>query len=66
MRCKSCNERLNDVELSRTYIDGEHVDMCTSCFRASGYEGATMVNPKFVKQIDPEEDLWDSWEDFEE
>lgn len=32
MHCKACDVTLNDFELSRTYEDGTHVDLCNRCY----------------------------------
>jgi hypothetical protein len=42
MRCQSCNQKLTDFESTRKYVDGDYVDLCNTCFKASGYLGHTI------------------------
>lgn len=39
MRCKACNKLLNDFEGTRRYSNGEFMDLCQKCYKASDYSG---------------------------
>lgn len=57
-RCLSCNEKLNDFEMTRKYKEsGKFVDLCNSCFNTIPDFPSTITRPDlyYEETIDSEE-----------
>lgn len=52
MRCLACNIELNDYESTRKDSNGQFMDLCNHCFRASEYEFDTDDRLDLIDEAD--------------
>ena len=52
MRCLACNVELNDYEATRKGTDGSFMDLCNTCFKATGYEFNTQDRLDLINESD--------------